>query len=70
MGSGPSHHITRMRSMFHSVSETYSYCYVDSGVDTMHAMKEVGCVSFLLESQGSLEMVEVLFVLESKVSSL
>ena len=36
----------------------------------MHAVKWVGCVTFQLDSRGSLEMAEVLFVPELKVSLL
>jgi hypothetical protein len=66
--SGSSPHMMGMRSMFLSVSETDSDCHVDCGTSTMHAVKGVGCVRFQLESGGSLEVAEVLFVLELKVS--
>jgi hypothetical protein len=36
----------------------------------MHAVKGVGCVRFQLESSGSLEVVELLFVQELKVNFL
>jgi hypothetical protein len=68
--SGSSRHMTGMRLMFLSVSETNSDCHVGCGTSTMHAVKGVGCVRFQLESGGSLEVAEVLFVLEMKVSFL
>ena len=36
----------------------------------MHAVKGVGCVRFFLELGGSIEVAEVLFVLEMKISLL
>jgi hypothetical protein len=68
--SGSSLHMKGMRSMSLSVLETDSYCHVDCGTSTMHAVKGVGCVRFQLDSGGSLEIAEVLFVLELKVSLL
>jgi hypothetical protein len=68
--NGSSHHMTRMRLMFLSVSETNSDCHVDCGTSTMHAMKGFGRVSFQPESGGSLEVAEVLFVPEMKVGLL
>jgi hypothetical protein len=68
--SGSSRHMTGMRSMFLSVSETGSDLHVRSGASTMHAVKGVGCVRFQLESGGSLEVAEVLFVPELKVNLL
>jgi hypothetical protein len=44
MDSGSSHHMTRMRSVFLSVSEMGSDSHVGSGADTMHVVKGVGCV--------------------------
>jgi hypothetical protein len=50
---GPSHrtrslssHMTGMRSMFLSVSETDSDMHVDSGVDITHVVKGVETVDF------------------------
>jgi hypothetical protein len=40
--------MTRIWSMFLSVSEKDSDYYVKSGVRTMHAVKGVGCVRFQL----------------------
>jgi hypothetical protein len=42
--SGSSRHMTQMRSVFLSVSEKDSDCYVKSRMHTMHAVKGVGCV--------------------------
>jgi hypothetical protein len=39
-------------------------------INTMHAVKGVGCVRFQLESGGSLEVDEVMFVPELKVNLL
>jgi hypothetical protein len=52
--NGSSHHMTEMRSVFLSVSETGSDLHVQSGVHTMHVVKGVGCVRFQLESGVSL----------------
>jgi hypothetical protein len=68
--SGASRHMTGMRWMFLSVSKTDSNCHVDCRTSTIHAVKGVGRVRFQLESRGSLEVAEVLFVLELKVSLL
>ena len=54
-----SSHMTIMRSMFISVSETDSDMHVDSGFNTMHAVKGVGTVDFQLESGGSLKVEKV-----------
>jgi hypothetical protein len=43
---------------------------VGSGTNSQHAVKEVGCVRLYLDSGGSLDMVEMLFVLEMKVNLL
>jgi hypothetical protein len=56
--NGSSRHMTRMRSMFLSVSETDSYCCVDCGTSTMHSMKWVGRVRFQLETGGSVEVAK------------
>ena len=70
MDSGSSHHMMGMRLMFLSISKTNSNYYVDSGANTMHAVKGVGCVRFLLELGGFMEVSEVLFVREMKISLL
>jgi hypothetical protein len=62
--------MTRMRSVFLSVSETGSDCHVKSGVCTRHAVKGVGCVRFQLESRVSLEVDEVMYVPELRVNLL
>ena len=68
--NGSSHHMTRMRSVFLSVSETGSYLHVWSGAHTMHAVKGVGCVRFQLESGVSLEVDGVMYVPELRVNLL
>jgi hypothetical protein len=70
MDSGSSHHMTGMRSMFLSVSETSSNCHVKSGATTRHAVKGVGCVRFQLDSRVSLEVDEVMYVSKLKVNLL
>lgn len=60
LDNGASSHMTRMRSMFLSVSEKDSNCYVMSGMHTMHVVKGVGCVKFQLESRVYLEVAEVM----------
>jgi hypothetical protein len=68
--NGSSCHMTGMRSIFLSVSETGSNCHVKSGVCTRHAVKGVGCVRFQLESRVSLEVDEVLYVPKLRVNLL
>jgi hypothetical protein len=68
--SGSSRHMTGMRSVFLSVSETGSDCHVKNGARTRHAVKGVGCVRFQLESGVSLEVDEVMYVPELKVNLL
>jgi hypothetical protein len=70
MDNGSSRHMTRMQSVFLSVSKTGSDSHVGSGASTMHAVKGVGCVRFQLESNGSLEVDEVMFVPGGKVNLL
>jgi hypothetical protein len=59
-----------MKLVFLSVSKTGSDLHVGSGANTMHAVKGVGCVRFHLDSGGSLEVDEVMFVPELKVNLL
>jgi hypothetical protein len=59
-----------MRSVFLSVSKTSSYYHVKSGVHTRYAVKGVECVRFKLELGVSLEVDEVIYVLELKVNLL
>jgi hypothetical protein len=59
--------MTIMRSTFLSVSETGSYSHVGSRAGTIHVVKRVGCVRFQLESGGSLEVAEVMYVPKLKV---
>jgi len=59
---------TGMRLMFLSVTETDSDYHAYCGTSTIHAVKVVGCMRLQLETGGSLEVVEVLFVLELKVN--
>jgi hypothetical protein len=54
-----SSHMTGIRSMFLSVSETDSDLHAVCGVNTMHAVKGVGTVDFHLESGGSLKVEKV-----------
>jgi hypothetical protein len=70
MDNGSSRHMTGMRSVFLSVSKKDSYCYVKSGMHTMHAVKGVGCVRVQLESGVSLEVAGVMYVLGLKVNLL
>jgi hypothetical protein len=68
--SGSSRRMTGMRSVFLSVLKTGSDCHVKSGAHTRNAVKEVGCVRFQLETRVSLEVDEVMYVLESRVNLL
>jgi hypothetical protein len=70
MDSGSSHHMTRMRSVFLSVSETCLDLHVQSGVHAIHAVKGFGCVRFQLESGVSLEVDGVMYVPELKFNFL
>jgi hypothetical protein len=64
--NGASWHMTGMRSVFLSFSETDSNCVVDSGIDSQLVVKGVGSVRFHLESGGFLEVVGLLYI--SKLS--
>jgi hypothetical protein len=68
--SGASRAYDGMRSVFLSLSEIDSDCFVDSGVDSQLAVKGVGSVRFQLESGGFLEVAEVLFIPEMTVNLL
>jgi hypothetical protein len=68
--NGASQHMTRMRSVFLSLSKINSDCFVDSGADSQLAVKGVGSVRFQLESGGFLEVFEVLFILEMTINLL
>jgi hypothetical protein len=68
--SGDSRHMTRMRLVFLSLSETDSDCCVGVGTDRQLAVKGVESVRFQLESRGFLEIVGVLYVPEMMVSLL
>ena len=52
VNSRTSHHMTRIRAMFQSISDIDAGMHVDSGVNTTHAMEGVGCVKFQLKSRG------------------
>jgi hypothetical protein len=56
--SGASRHMTGMRLVFLSLSETDSDCCVGVGTGPQLAVKGVGSVRFQLESGGFLEVVE------------
>ena len=60
--NGASSHMTGVRSMLLSVLETDSDYCVKSGMHTKYAVKGVGTVVFQLESEGSLEVVGVMYV--------
>jgi hypothetical protein len=68
--SGSSRRMTRMRLVFLSVLKTGSDCHVKSGAHTRHAVKGVGCVKFQLKTRVSLEVDEVMYVLELRVNLL
>jgi hypothetical protein len=68
--NGASRHMTRMRLVFFSLSETNSDCYVGVGTDPQLAVKGVGSVRFQLESGGFLEVARVLYVPEMMVNLL
>lgn len=68
--SGASSHMTGMRSVLLSVSETDSNYYVRCGACTMHSIKGVRTVVFQLESKGSLEVAGVMHVPKLKISLL
>jgi hypothetical protein len=68
--SGASHHMTRTRVMFLSITDIDSDMHVDSGVNTTHAVEGVGWVRFQLESGGYLEVARVLLVPELRTNLL
>lgn len=68
MNSGTSYHMLGKKEMFLSVSKIDSALHVKIGMRTIHAVKGVGTVLFQLESRGSLEVVEVLYVPKLKTN--
>lgn len=72
LDSGASWHMTGMRSVFLSFTETDSGCYVGCGANTKHVLsiKGVGNVKFQLEIGGFLELVEALFIIDILVNFL
>ena len=70
LDSGVFNHMTGMRDVFLTISETDSDCYVTCGVDTIHVVKWDGTVLFHLETEGYLEMAGVRHVPELKMNLL
>jgi hypothetical protein len=68
--NGASRHMTGMRSVFLSLLEIDSDCFLDSGANSQLAVKGVGSVRFQLESGGFLEVAEVLFIPKMTVNLL
>jgi hypothetical protein len=68
--SGASRHMTGMRLVFLSLSETDSDCCVGVGTGPQLAVKGVGSVRFQLVSRGFLEVGGVLYVPEMMVNLL
>jgi hypothetical protein len=68
--SEASRHMTRMRLVFSSLSETDSDCCVGVGTGPQLVVKGVGSVRFQLESGGFLEVAGVLYVPEMMVNLL
>jgi hypothetical protein len=62
MDSGSSHHMTRMRSIFLTFSESDTDCYVGSGTNTRQAIRGYGYVRFQLESGGFMGIEHMLYV--------
>jgi hypothetical protein len=68
--NGASWHMTGMRSVFLSLSETDSDCFVGIGTGPQLAVKGVGSVRFQLESGGFLEVAGVLYIPEMTINLL
>jgi hypothetical protein len=64
--SGVSHHMTRTCELFTNWSEIDSYMHAELGTNAKCSAEGVGIVKFQLESGGSLEVVDVLYVLSLK----
>jgi hypothetical protein len=70
MDSGSSRHMTGMRSIFLTFSESDTDCFVGSGTNTRQAIKGYGYVRFQLESGGFMGIEHMLYVPDLKVNLL
>jgi hypothetical protein len=70
VGSGSSHHMTGMRSIFLTFSKIDADLYVGYGTDTRQEIKGYGYVRFQFESGGFLRIKHMLYVPYLKVNLL
>jgi hypothetical protein len=70
MESGSSHHMTKMRSIFLTFSESDTDCFVGSGTNTRQAIRGYGYVRFQLKLRGFMGIKHMLYVPELKVNLL
>jgi hypothetical protein len=62
LDSGASHHMTEAQELFSSLMERDSDVHVELGDDAKYAVKGEGTITFQLESGGSLDAQDVLYV--------
>jgi hypothetical protein len=62
LDSGASRHMMKARELFNRLSEEDSKIHVELGNDAKYAMRVQGTVQFQLESGGSFDAQEVLYV--------
>jgi hypothetical protein len=66
LDSGAFHHMKNARELFNSLMEKYSRSHVELGDDAKYTVEGEGTILFQLESGGSLEAQDVLYVPELK----
>jgi hypothetical protein len=62
LDNGASHHMTEAQELFSSLMERDSYVHVELGDDAKYAVKGEGTITFHLESGGSFDAQDVLYV--------
>jgi hypothetical protein len=70
MENGSSRHMTNMRSIFLTFSETNTYFYVGFGTNTRKEIRGYGYVRFHLESGGFMVIEHMLYFLYLKLNLL
>jgi hypothetical protein len=66
LDNGASHHITEARKLLSSLTIKYSGSHVELGDDVEYTVEGEGTILFQLESRGSLEAQDVIYVLDLK----
>jgi hypothetical protein len=62
LDNGASHHMTKAHEIFSILMERDSYLHVQLGDDSKYVVKGEGTITFHLESGGSLDAQDVLYV--------